>query len=115
MSKNKHVVKGKSGGWDVKSGGVAVACQSTQKDAIQVANTLAKIDRTEVVIPGRDGKIRDKNSFGKELGLTPEVVVQPANNNTRRNDNFMYVSEYQIPITELCQTKRTEPRIRRFG
>lgn len=66
MSKNKHVVKGKSGGWDVKSGGVAVANRSTQKGAIQVANTLAKIERTEVVIHGRDGKIRDKNSFGKD-------------------------------------------------
>ena len=66
MNKNKHVVKGKNGGWDVKSGGIAVANQSTQRDAIQVANHMAKVDRTEVVIHGRDGKIRDKNSFGKD-------------------------------------------------
>lgn len=66
MNKNKHVVPNKNGGWSVKSGGNEVAHQRTQKDAIQTANTLAKMDRTEVVIHGRDGKIRDKNSFGRD-------------------------------------------------
>ncbi|MFZ3229839.1 MAG: DUF2188 domain-containing protein [Pseudobdellovibrio sp.] len=66
MNKNKHVVPNKDGGWLVKSDGIVLARQSTQKAAIQVANTLAKVERTEVVIHGRDGKIRDKNSFGND-------------------------------------------------
>lgn len=66
MKNNKHVVQNKNGGWDVKSGGAPVAHQRTQKDAIQVANSIAKRDRTEVIIHGRDGKIRDKNSFGND-------------------------------------------------
>ena len=67
MSKhNKHVVPSKLGGWDVKSAGNKVSHHHTQKAAIQKANTDAKAERTEVVIHGRDGKIRDKNSFGND-------------------------------------------------
>ena len=63
---NKHVVPNPNGGWDVKSGGIKNGHHATQKAAIQSANTSAKIERTEVVIHGRDGKFRDKNSYGKD-------------------------------------------------
>lgn len=66
MANGKHVVKNKVGGWSVKSGGVEISQQRTQKDAIKVANAIAKYDRSEVVIHGRDGKFREKNSQGKD-------------------------------------------------
>ncbi|MEQ1875656.1 MAG: DUF2188 domain-containing protein [Bdellovibrionia bacterium] len=64
--KNKHVVPSKNGGWDVKSDGRAVSHHQTQRNAIQNANSIAKAEGTEVVIHGRDGKIREKNSFGND-------------------------------------------------
>jgi len=66
MGKSKHVVPNKDGGWSVKTNGTTISHQRTQKDAIAVANSVAKSDRSEVVIHGRYGKIRDKNSFGND-------------------------------------------------
>ncbi len=66
MKNSKHVVRNKQGGWSVKSNGYEVGSGPTQKDAISIANSLAKSDRTEVVIHGRDGKIREKNSHGND-------------------------------------------------
>lgn len=38
----------------------------TQKDATEIAKTIATNQKSEVVIHGRDGKIRDKDSYGKD-------------------------------------------------
>ncbi len=38
----------------------------TQKEAISVARDIAKKNKSEVVIHGRDGKIRDKDSYGND-------------------------------------------------
>ena len=39
---------------------------NTQKDAISYARNIAINNSSEVVIHGRDGKIRDKNSYGND-------------------------------------------------
>ncbi|MFH6983106.1 DUF2188 domain-containing protein [Marinoscillum luteum] len=67
MGKNQHVVKTGSG-WSVKGAGnqKATKTTSTQKQAIQVAREIAKNQKSEVVIHGRDGKIRDKDSYGND-------------------------------------------------
>lgn len=39
---------------------------NTQKDAINNAISSAKKDGVEVVIHGRDGRIRDKDSYGND-------------------------------------------------
>jgi hypothetical protein len=44
----------------------ATKTTSTQKQAIQVAREIAKNQKSEVVIHGRDGKIRDKDSYGND-------------------------------------------------
>ena len=66
MKNNKHVVPNPNGGWDVKSGGLLSSHHNTQKSAIQSATSTARFDKTEVVVHGRDGKIREKNSYGKD-------------------------------------------------
>ena len=66
MKQNKHVVPNSNGGWDVKSGGQTVSHHHTQKTAIEKANSVGRAEKTEVVIHGRDGKIRDKNSYGND-------------------------------------------------
>ena len=63
---NKHVVPNSNGGWDVKSGGSKISHHQTQKSAINLAKSIAKSDRTEVVTHGRDGKIRAKDSYGND-------------------------------------------------
>lgn len=55
-------------GWQVKSEGATKATKvcATQKEAIDKATEIAKNQHTEVVIHGRDGKIRDKDSYGND-------------------------------------------------
>lgn len=67
MSKNQHVVKHPDG-WAVKGAGNsrATVVSKTQTQAIQVAVGIAKKQHSEVVIHGRDGKIRDKDSYGND-------------------------------------------------
>ena len=67
MNKNQHVVTHQSG-WAVKGAGNSKATKvmPTQEQAIKVATGIAKNQHSEVVIHGRDGKIRDKDSFGSD-------------------------------------------------
>ncbi len=56
----QHVVRGKNGGWSVKGEGntKATATFKTQEEAIQRAKEIAKNQKTDVVVHGRNGKIR---------------------------------------------------------
>ena len=67
MAKNQHVVP-QSGKWAVKGDGSKRASKvvSTQKEAIDVARQIARNQGSDVVIHGRDGKIRDKDSYGND-------------------------------------------------
>ncbi len=64
--KSQHVVPSDSG-WKVKTAGSSRAktCK-TQKEAILVATKIAKTQKTELFIHGRDGKIRERSSYGKD-------------------------------------------------
>tara|TARA_R110002050_G_scaffold2603_6_gene14871 strand:- start:17795 stop:18025 length:231 start_codon:yes stop_codon:yes gene_type:complete len=67
MGKNQHVVK-RQYGWAVQGAGNVKATKvtPTQKEAIEEAREIAKHQKSEVVIHGRDGKIRDKDSYGND-------------------------------------------------
>ncbi|MCF0052065.1 DUF2188 domain-containing protein [Dyadobacter sp. LJ53] len=68
MGKNQHVTKHTSGGWQVKGAGNEKATKvvDTQKQAISAATQIARNQKSEVVIHGRDGQIRDKDSYGND-------------------------------------------------
>jgi uncharacterized protein YdaT len=68
MGKNQHVTKHSGGGWQVKGAGneKATKITETQKQAIDDATKIAKHQKSEVVIHGTDGKIRDKDSYGND-------------------------------------------------
>jgi len=69
MSKaSKHVVPSPSGGWSVKNSGAARASKNfeTQQQAISYGRDAAKRSRTELYIHGRDGTIKNKNSYGND-------------------------------------------------
>ena len=67
MGKNQHVVPD-GNKWDVKGAGNSKATEKfdTQTEAIERAREIAKNQESEVVIHGRDGKIRDKDSYGPD-------------------------------------------------
>ena len=67
MGKNQHVVP-HEGKWAVRGeGNTRVSSEHrTQGSAINSAVRTARHEKSEVVIHGRDGKIRDKDSYGPD-------------------------------------------------
>lgn len=66
-NKNQHVVP-KGGQWAIVGAGHgrATSKHRTQKAAIRRARTIAKNQRSELLIHGRNGRIREKNSYGRD-------------------------------------------------
>jgi len=67
MAGNIHVVPA-DGGWavEVEGGGRADVDYPTQEAAITAATEAAKLAKVELIIHGRDGQIRERNSFGND-------------------------------------------------
>lgn len=65
--KNQHVVP-RGDEWAVIGAGNsrATATFETQEDAIAAAREIASNQKSELVIHGRDGRIRGKNTYGKD-------------------------------------------------
>lgn len=65
--KNQHVTKHPNG-WQVKGAGnsKATVVTNTQKEANNIAVKIATNQKSEVLIHGKDGKIREKNSYGND-------------------------------------------------
>ncbi|MEY2475856.1 MAG: hypothetical protein QOG87_1171 [Actinomycetota bacterium] len=59
--------------WQVKRSGATRASRvfDTQSEAEEFGRTLAKRERTELVLAGRDGSIRDKRSYGNDPANVP--------------------------------------------
>lgn len=68
MGKKQHVTPHPDGGWQVKGAGndKATTVTKTQKEAIAAAIPIAKNQKSEVVIHGTNGRIRDKDSYGND-------------------------------------------------
>ena len=64
---SQHVVPNRRG-WSVRSSGSKRASHNfpTRQEAIDVAWKKAKRLGTEVYIHGRDGRIRERSSFGRD-------------------------------------------------
>jgi hypothetical protein len=64
---NQHVVPHPDG-WAVKSEGATKATRvtKTQQESTDKAKEIAKNQGSEVIIHGKDGKIRQKNSYGND-------------------------------------------------
>lgn len=67
MRQGQHVVPS-SGRWAVRRSGSPKASRTfeTQADAINAARRLAKKQGVELYIHGRDGKIRSRDSYGRD-------------------------------------------------
>lgn len=66
--KNQHVVPDGNGGWNVKGEGNIKATGNfdTQAEAIKKATEIAKNQNSEMFLHGRNGQIRERNSFGND-------------------------------------------------
>ncbi len=65
--KNQHVVP-RNNGWAVKSAGSerASSIHSTQAEAISQARSNAMKQNSEMLIHGKNGQIRERNSYGSD-------------------------------------------------
>ena len=65
--KGQHVVL-RGGKWAVRKGGAERVTRhyDTQREAIDAAREFARSHRTEVYVHGRDGRIRERNSYGND-------------------------------------------------
>lgn len=68
MGKNQHVTPSKDGGWQVKgeNNKRATARTETQAEAIEIAREIARNQESELFIHGRDGRIRERDSYGND-------------------------------------------------
>lgn len=68
MAKNQHVTPHPKGGWQVKGAGNnrATVRTTTQNAAITEARTIARNQKSELVIHRSNGQIRAKDSYGND-------------------------------------------------
>jgi len=67
MGKNQWVVP-HDGKWAVRGEGNSrvTSTHRKQETAQNVARSIAKVEKSELIVQGRDGRIRDKDSFGHD-------------------------------------------------
>lgn len=65
--KNQHVVK-REEAWAVRGEGNSkdTSKHNTQSEAFGVARDIAKNQGSEVLIHGKNGRIRERNTYGKD-------------------------------------------------
>jgi hypothetical protein len=62
-----HVVPdGKEWRVEIESAGRARSKHTTQADAARAAREIARRNRRELLVHGRDGRIRERNTYGKD-------------------------------------------------
>ena len=68
MGKNQHVTPHPQGGWQVKGAGNrrATIRTETQAEAFAYAREQAIRNQSELIVHGTNGRIRLKNSYGKD-------------------------------------------------
>jgi hypothetical protein len=67
MGKNQHVVP-KGDQWAVKGAENLKATRvvDTQREAIKIAREIAINQQSELIVHGKNGQIREKNSYGND-------------------------------------------------
>lgn len=73
--KNQHVVP-LGNGWAVKGEGNSrfTAITERKREATIIARDIARNNRSEIVIHGKDGRIQDKDSYGNDPNSIKDKV-----------------------------------------
>lgn len=77
---NIHVVP-RNEGWAVRREGASrpTSVHQTQRDAVDAAREIARSRHGELIIHGRDGRIRDRDSYGSDpMPPKDRVVLFPS-------------------------------------
>ena len=63
-----HVMRNNNGGWQVKAEGStrARSTHKTQTEAANAGRDIARKNKSELLVHGRDGKIRERSTFGHD-------------------------------------------------
>ncbi len=74
-NKNQHIVP-YNGIWAVRGEGNSkvTSVHQTQAEAIDAGRAIARNQKSELVIHGRDGRIRDKDSYGNDPYPPKDIV-----------------------------------------
>ncbi len=69
MAKNNQHVVPLGNGWAVKAAGATRVTVITRKqsDAISYARNIAKGSNSDLIVHGRNGKIRERNNYGNNI------------------------------------------------
>lgn len=77
-SKNIHIVL-LNDGWIVQkeSNYRPISVHSTQRDAVEVGREIARTQQSQLVIHGRDGRVRERNSYSldRPAPRPPKVLL----------------------------------------
>lgn len=65
---NQHVTPHPDGGWQIKGEGNSPATKrtETQQEAIDIAREISRNQQSELIIHGRNGQIRERDSHGND-------------------------------------------------
>lgn len=68
MGKNQHITPRPDGKWQVKGAGneKPTRVTDTQREAIDIGRDIAINQESELLIHGKDGRIRERSSFGND-------------------------------------------------
>lgn len=68
MRKEQHITHNHNGGWNVLGAGNTKPTKifSTKQEAIKYGRTIAINQGSELVIHGLNGRIQDKDSYGRD-------------------------------------------------
>ena len=63
-----HVMQDNNGGWQVRVEGTARprSTHKTQAEASKAGRDIARKNKSELLVHGRDGKIRERSTFGHD-------------------------------------------------
>ena len=74
MTRVKSVLPNLRGEWDVMDGETQVSHHANLKQAIAHATELAIEDHSELVVYGKDGRVKEHTSFGDEILQQDETL-----------------------------------------
>jgi hypothetical protein len=61
-----HVYPTADGRWGVGQGGRLLSSHLTQAAAIKAGRQRARVEHVELIVHGREGRVREKDSYGRE-------------------------------------------------
>lgn len=75
-SKSQHVIK-RDNGWAVRGEGNTkdTTIAPTQREAIERATEIARNNSSEVIIHGKDGRVRDTKDYSKRIYSTDDKKI----------------------------------------